>query len=60
MRRLLLAALSLVCCSLGLSAQSEMYGGAQKTEDFLSQSKQFATTPDPNFWLFICVGQSNM
>ena len=60
MRRLLLAALSLVCCSLGLSAQSEMYGGAQKTEDFLSQSKQFSTTPDPNFALFICVGHSNM
>lgn len=60
MKKLFLAALVMVCCSLGLSAQSEMYGGAQKTEDFLSQSKQFGTKPDPNFWLFICVGQSNM
>ncbi|MCF0199505.1 MAG: sialate O-acetylesterase [Bacteroidaceae bacterium] len=41
-------------------AQSEMYGGAQTTKDYLSQSERFASTPDPNFYLFICVGQSNM
>ncbi len=53
-----LAAMGLSCQSA--KAQIEMYGGAQKTEDFLSQSKQFGTKPDPNFWLFICIGQSNM
>lgn len=56
-----MAALALFCAGvLSSNAQSEMYGGAQTTEDFLSQSKNFASTPDPNFWLFICIGQSNM
>lgn len=61
MKKILLAAMMLF--GLGLSetkAQSEMYGGAQKTEDFLSQNPKFASHPDPNFWIFICIGQSNM
>ncbi len=39
---------------------SKMYGGATKTEDFLSKSKRFASNPDPNFYIYICIGQSNM
>lgn len=61
MKKLLLAAVMLL--GLGFSeaqAQSEMYGGAKKTEDFLSQNPKFASHPDPNFWIFICFGQSNM
>ena len=29
-------------------------------EDFLSTSKQLESTPDSNFYIFICIGQSNM
>ena len=61
MKKMLLAALMLL--GLGTTtalAQSEMYGGAQKTEDFLSKNPKFAYKPDPNFWIFICIGQSNM
>lgn len=39
---------------------SSMYGGAKTTQDFLSQSKRFASTPDPNFYIYLCFGQSNM
>lgn len=48
--------------SLVASAQdaSSMYGGAKSTQDFLSQSKRFASKPDPNFHIYICFGQSNM
>lgn len=61
MKKTIIAALVMLCCGwMTATAQIEMYGGAQKTEDFLSQSKQFGTKPDPNFWLFICIGQSNM
>lgn len=48
--------------TMGASAQdaSSMYGGAKTTKDFLSQSKRFNSTPDPNFYIFLCIGQSNM
>lgn len=39
---------------------SEMYGGAKTTKDFLSQSTRFASHPDPNFHIYLCLGQSNM
>lgn len=61
MKKLLLAAaLLLGLSSLSATAQSEMYGGAKTTKDFLSQNKRFDSKPDPNFWIFICIGQSNM
>ncbi|MBQ0022554.1 MAG: sialate O-acetylesterase [Prevotellaceae bacterium] len=61
MRKFLLAAIAMVM-AIGASAQdaSNMYGGAQSTQDFLSQSKRFASTPDPNFYIYLCFGQSNM
>ena len=48
--------------TLSVSAQdaSAMYGGAKSTQDFLSKSKRFASKPDPNFYIYICIGQSNM
>lgn len=49
--------------SLCISAQndaSSMYGGAKETKDFLSQQARFSSTPDPNFYIYICIGQSNM
>lgn len=58
--------LSLALCALSMSVSnaqgdaSEMYGGAKTTKDFLSQSTRFASTPDPNFHIYICIGQSNM
>lgn len=39
---------------------SSMYGGAKSTQDFLSQNKRFSSTPDPNFHIYLCFGQSNM
>lgn len=61
MKKLLLTAL-IGMMSMGASAQdaSSMYGGAKTTQDFLSQSKRFASNPDPNFYIFLCIGQSNM
>lgn len=60
--RKLLFVVSLIAVSLGVSAQdaSDMYGGAKTTQDFLSQNKRFASTPDPNFHIYLCIGQSNM
>lgn len=61
MKKLFSAAL--LACALTANAQgdaSEMYGGAKETKDFLSQSKRFASSPDPNFHIYICIGQSNM
>lgn len=61
MKKLLLAAaLLLGLSSITANAQSEMYGGAKTTKDFLSQNKRFDSKPDPNLWIFICIGQSNM
>lgn len=61
MKKLLLAAALLLGLStLSATAQSEMYGDAKTTKDFLSQNKRFESQPDPNFWIFICIGQSNM
>lgn len=61
MKRFIIAALSMV---MAFTAQaqdaSSMYGGAKETKDFLSQSKRFASTPDPNFYIYLCFGQSNM
>jgi len=37
-----------------------MYGNAKTTQDFLSQSDRFRSNPDPNFYIYICIGQSNM
>ncbi|MCQ2228286.1 MAG: hypothetical protein MJZ13_00895 [Bacteroidales bacterium] len=61
MKRILSASL----CAFALTANaqndaSDMYGGAKETKDFLSQSTRFASTPDPNFHIYICIGQSNM
>ena len=39
---------------------SKMYGNAQTTQDFLSQSEHFRSNIDPNFYIYICIGQSNM
>ena len=39
---------------------SAMYGGAKETKDFLSKNKRFESHPDPNFYIYICIGQSNM
>lgn len=61
MKKILLAGLiALMGASANVSAQSEMYGGATKTEDFLSKNPKFADHPDPNFWIYLCFGQSNM
>lgn len=37
-----------------------LYGDSKTTQDFLSQSDRFRSTPDPNFYIYICIGQSNM
>lgn len=58
-----LALLSLLfCASTAVHAQdaSDMYGGAKDTQDFLSKETRFASHPDPNFHIYICIGQSNM
>ena len=51
-------------CLLATASQAQvidgLYGNAKKTQDFLSQSERFATKPDPNFYIYICIGQSNM
>lgn len=39
---------------------SALYGGATETQDFLSQSDHFASHPDKNFYIYLCIGQSNM
>lgn len=55
----LLAAMALTVAANAQDA-SAMYGGAQSTQDFLSKSKRFASKPDPNFYIYLCIGQSNM
>ena len=52
--------MSLMSASCFAQDASSMYGGAKTTKDFLSQSKRFNSTPDPNFYIFLCIGQSNM
>lgn len=37
-----------------------LYGDSKTTQDFLSQSDRFRSNPDPNFYIYICIGQSNM
>lgn len=61
MKKILLSAM-VAAMSLTAQAQdaSSMYGGAKTTQDFLSQSKRFTSKPDPNFYIFLCIGQSNM
>lgn len=61
MKRIVIFAM-LMLTSFAAFAQdaSKMYGDAKSTQDFLSQSKRFASTPDPNFYIFLCIGQSNM
>lgn len=59
----LFTAIALLACTLTASAQndaSEMYGGAKTTQDFLSKNKRFASNPDKNFYIYLCIGQSNM
>lgn len=55
--------LALIMVTLTCSAQNDasaMYGNAKTTKDFLSQSVRFASKPDPNFYIYLCIGQSNM
>lgn len=61
MKKFFLAAMAMLL-TVAASAQdaSNMYGGAKTTQDFLSKSKRFASTPDPNFYIYLCIGQSNM
>ena len=58
----LLATVALAGSVMLASAQNNdhIYGNAHEAEDFLSQSAQFASHPDPNFYIYLCIGQSNM
>lgn len=59
----LFSLVAIVAMSMVANAQgdaSAMYGNAKSTQDFLSKSKRFASTPDPNFYIYLCIGQSNM
>ncbi len=60
----LIATVALAALTCIASAQnndaSELYGGATETQDFLSQSEHFASHPDKNFYIYLCIGQSNM
>ncbi|MBQ0060283.1 MAG: hypothetical protein KBT15_00725 [Bacteroidales bacterium] len=61
MKRLFsLMAAMLFTAAVSAQDASAMYGGAKTTQDFLSQNKRYASTPDPNFHIYICIGQSNM
>lgn len=59
-----LTTIAIAAVALAANAQnndaSDLYGGASSTEDFLSQSDHFASHPDKNFYIYLCIGQSNM